>query len=91
VLEILRVQYSAGLDIGCTAEQIADANASVCGFTAEEYTRALKSLQGDRLIGQTEDAQGSESLGFRWLLTADGDEFIEAGFPWKTIDRFSSL
>ena len=86
ILQGLLDHYAQGLDLGYTAAQVQNLDASQCDFAAEEYTLALRSLEADGLIARVTDDDHQIA---RYVLTDDGHDFLKAGCPWGRIDRFS--
>ena len=81
ILQVLQVHYAAGTGLACSLAAIRDGlSGSPVPFDEAEIRVAIQSLLADELIAAAE--------GDGWVLTADGNEFLDADCPWGQIDRF---
>lgn len=84
ILSILHLQYSAGMAaVGYSVSQLTEGMCSVLDVDPYEVEREMGDLVDERLVERRMED------GPRYCLTADGADFVKAGYPWDAIDRFT--
>lgn len=85
VLRVLHIHRQSGLEIGYTADELANLNVdSIFGKDPAAIGMALRDLLEDGLVSRVEDCEPP-----RYVLTGNGADFCLASFPWARVDPYT--